>query len=142
MFISPETKSNIVVDPVKADLTEDQRAVVDVIKRCLMATHVRDTATLRQVFHPTASHIGWDEGDLRHVTLEPWLAFVDSIPSPESTGQVYDKAIEWLEVCGTAAIVRVRAAYRAFSYVAYFSLVKTTDGWRIVFECYNQERTR
>ena len=37
---------------------------------------------------------------MRHVTMEQWFAFVESIPSPESAGQAYDAVVEWLEVCG------------------------------------------
>jgi hypothetical protein len=118
----------------------EQRAVAQVVERYFQAIHQGDTAGLATVFHPSATLIGWDEGALRHVTLERWFRFVKSIPSPASEGAECDGKILAIDVSGTAAMVKVGETYRAFYYVDYLSLVKVGDGWRIVSKCYHQAR--
>ncbi len=116
----------------------EQRAVAQVVERYFRAIHEGDTAGLAAVFHPSATLIGWDEGELRHVTLERWFRFVESIPSPASQGAECDGKILAVDVTGTAAMVKVSETYRAFHYVDYLPLVKVDGGWRIVGKCYHQ----
>ena len=133
-------KIDLAVAPARPHLAADQDAVLAVIEQYARAIHAGDTRGIREAFHPTATLIGWDEGSMRHATLEQWFAFVESIPSPESAGQAHDAVVEWIEVCGTVAIARVRESYRAFRYVDYLSLIKTPDGWRIAHKSYHQEK--
>lgn len=118
--------------------TEPEAAVVAAVEGYFQAIHAGDTAGLAAVFHPTATLIGWDEGELRRVSLEQWFRFVESIPSPASQGAVCDGKVLSVDITGTAAMVKVSESYRAFRYVDYLSLVFTPDGWRIVGKCYHQ----
>lgn len=108
------------------------------VQTYMEAIHAGDTAALARVFHPTATLIGWDEGELRQVNLERWFAFVESIPSPRSLGVVSDARIVCVDVTGTVAVAKVAETYRNFHYVDYLSLLSTQAGWRVVHKCYHQ----
>lgn len=126
----------------KESLVEEEfgleRAVRKTVETYCGAIHRGDTQALATVFHPTATLIGWDEGELRCVTLEQWFRFVDSIPSPASEGLSCEAKILWVDICGTAAVAKVSESYRAFRYVDYLSLLDTGDGWQIVGKSYHQ----
>lgn len=109
-----------------------------VVQDYMDAIHAGDTVTLAQVFHPTATLIGWDEGELRLVPLERWFAFVESIPSPRDQGTASDAHIVCVDVTGTVAVAKVAETYRSFRYVDYLSLLQTEAGWRVVHKCYHQ----
>lgn len=115
-----------------------ETAVRHVVETYMEAIHGGDTDTLARVFHPTATLIGWDEGELRRVGLERWFAFVRSIPSPRSLGVASDARIVAVDVTGTAASVKVEETYRRFRYVDYLSLLFMDDRWQVVHKCYHQ----
>ena len=128
----------MIENPSPLSVAEAEQAVRDTVKAYFQAMHNGDTGELGTVFHPTATLIGWDEGQLRCVTLEQWFRFVNSIPSPASQGAVSDGEILAVDVSGTAASVKVRESYRAFRYSDYLSLLWTGDRWQIVGKCYHQ----
>ncbi len=128
--------------PAPARLKEESASAEAEVRRTVQiyieAIHAGDTAALARVFHPTATLIGWDEGELRQVTLERWFAFVESIPSPRSLGVVSDARIVSVDVTGTAAVVKVAETYRKFHYVDYLSLLMIGDHWQVVHKIYHQ----
>jgi len=125
-------------NPQPEPATTAEPLVRKTVETYFMALHHADTDGLAAVFHPTATLIGWDEGELRRVSLEQWFRFVNSIPSPASEGVACDGEILAADISGTAAMVKVAESYRAFRYVDYMSLIQSTDGWRIVGKCYHQ----
>lgn len=114
------------------------RDVADVVDEYLIAIHAGDTKQLAKIFEPGASLIGWDEGELRRVPLSQWLAFVDSIPSPKSTGVPFDGKIVSIDIYETVAVAKVTESYRSFKYVDYLSLVYDRGQWKIAAKCYHQ----
>lgn len=116
----------------------DDDEVRTVVESYFTAIHEGDIDRLKEVFEPTATLIGWDEGELRRVNLDQWFEFVKSIPSPASEGVIQDGKIVWLDVTGTAAVAKVTETYRMFKYVDYLTLLKIGDQWRVVGKCYHQ----
>lgn len=102
------------------------------------AIHAGDTQALAQVFSPTATLVGWDEGELKCVARDRWFAFVNATPSPQSQGAPLDSEILRVDVFGTVAVAKVREAYRNFEYVEFLSLLWTGKRWEIVNKCYHQ----
>lgn len=117
--------------PAEAEVRRTVQTYMDAI-------HAGDTAALARVFHPAATLMGWDEGQLRRVTLEQWFAFVASIPSPHSLGVVSAARIVSVDVTGTAAVVKVAETYRNFYYVDYLSVLLTGEHWQVVHKIYHQ----
>jgi hypothetical protein len=115
-----------------------EQAVADTVDEYFTAIHTGDTEALGRIFHATATLIGWDEGALRRVTLDRWFAFVKSIPSPASTGALRNGEILSIDICGTAAVVKVKESYRKFQYVDYLSLLHTGERWQVVHKSYHQ----
>lgn len=108
------------------------------VEAYFLAIHAGDTQTLRRLFAPTATLIGWDEGELKCVTRDRWCAFVESTPSPKSHGAPLDGEILHVDISGTAALAKVREVYLSFEYVEFLNLVWTGDRWEIVHKCYHQ----
>ncbi|RLA54179.1 MAG: hypothetical protein DRR42_02565 [Gammaproteobacteria bacterium] len=124
--------------PEPSAATSAEPLVRQAVEAYFAALHNADTDGLAAVFHPTATLMGWDEGELRRVSLEQWFRFVNSTPSPASEGVTCDGEILAVDISETAAMVKVSESYRAFRYVDYMSLIQTADGWRIVGKCYHQ----
>ena len=102
-----------------------ERAVSETVEAYFQAIHKGDTQRLGELFHPTATLVGWDEGQLRRVTLEQWFRFVESIPSPASQGAPCDGQILSIDVSGTAAaaaIIRTRNSQMFSNDIAYTRL--------------------
>src|SRR5262249_47706350 len=116
--------------------TED--AARRTIEGYFSAVHAGDTRSLGELFSPTATLVGWDEGELKSVLRDRWLEFVGSIPSPRSQGDPLDSEILDLDVFGTAAVAKVREYYRNFQYVEFLALLWTGDRWQIMHKCYHQ----
>jgi hypothetical protein len=115
-----------------------EKAVAETVKRYCKAIHNGETRLLAEAFYPTATLFGWDEGELRRVTLEHWFRLVDSIPSPESTGALRDGEILSIDICGTAAVVKVKESYRKLRYMDYLSLLHTGERWQVMHKSYHQ----
>lgn len=116
----------------------DVADVADVVETYLIAIHAGDTTRLAEIFEPTASLIGWDEGEMRRVPLKQWLAFVDSIPSPLSAAVPFDGKIISIDISETVAVAKVTESYRAFKYLDYLSLINDDGQWKIVGKTYHQ----
>lgn len=115
-----------------------EAAVRETVEAYFTAIHAGDTAELATIFAPAATLVGWDEGELKFVTRERWFAFVEATPSPKSQGAARNGDILHVDVDGTAAVAKVREAYRAFDYVDFLSLVWTGRRWQIVHKAYHQ----
>jgi hypothetical protein len=115
-----------------------EAAARETVEAYFSAIHAGDTIWLGSIFSPQATLVGWDEGELKFVTRERWLAFVESIPSPRSEGAPRNGEILYVDVQGTTAMAKVREAYRAFDYVDFLSLVWTGRRWEIVHKTYHQ----
>jgi hypothetical protein len=115
-----------------------EEAARKTIEGYFSAVHAGDTHSLGQLFSPTATLAGWDEGELKSVPRDRWLEFVGRIPSPRSQGDPLDSEILDLDVFGTAAVAKVREYYRNFQYVEFLALLWTGNRWQIMHKCYHQ----
>lgn len=119
-------------------LAATEAAARETVSAYFSAIYAGDTRALGRLFSPAATLVGWDEGELKCVTRERWLEFVEATPSPKSEGAPLDGEILRLDVFGTAAVAKVRELYRKFEYVEFLNLLWTGERWEIVNKCYHQ----
>jgi hypothetical protein len=51
------------------------------------------------------------------------------------------RRIDWVEVTGTAACARVTLVHGATTFVDYFVLLKTAEGWKIANKAFHGQPT-
>ena len=101
--------------------------------------HQRDLARLRLAFHPSAKLFGHIDGVFIEMSLDEWLAKVQSRPIPAECGEPFDMAILRVEVTGDVAAVKVRNLYRGLRFTDYLHLAKLDGQWRIVNKTFHHE---
>ncbi|NQU57978.1 MAG: nuclear transport factor 2 family protein [Rhodospirillales bacterium] len=97
-----------------------------------------DSALLRNVFHPLATIIGYgSDGELKTMTLDDFLGFVDSVPSPQAAGIEFDMSVLSVDLSGKAAAVKVHDYYLGRDFIDYLHLAETVSGWVITAKAFH-----
>jgi hypothetical protein len=101
--------------------------------------HHGDIEKLRKAFHPSASIVGYYQGDLLYDSLGEFLDLVKGIPVPASSGEEYDKRIVSIDVTGTVATAKMAELYLGLRFTNYMSLVKVDGTWVIVSKTFHYD---
>ncbi|MBT4934431.1 MAG: nuclear transport factor 2 family protein [Rhodospirillaceae bacterium] len=99
-----------------------------------------DVDLLRRIFHPLATVIGYgSDGELKTMTLEDFLGFVQTVPSPETTGADFDMSVLSVDRSGKAAAVKVHDYYIGRDFIDYLHLAETDSGWKITAKAFHSD---
>ncbi len=100
-----------------------------------------DSALLRGIFHPSAMIIGYgSDGELKTMTLNDFLGFVDTVPSPQAAGIDFDMSVLSLDQSGKAAALKVHDYYLGRDFIDYLHLAETDSGWKITAKAFHSDR--
>ena len=114
--------------------------VLATIKIYFDGLHTSDCALLRSAFHPLSTVIGYgSDGELKTMTLDDFLAFVDTVPSPQTSGVKFDMSVLSADRSGKAAAVKVHDYYLGRDFIDYLHLAETTDGWKITAKAFHSD---
>jgi ketosteroid isomerase-like protein len=111
----------------------DIAAVTEVVRTYYDGMMEGDTAKLRRAFHPRASIVGNEGGELYWATLKEFTAECEGAVSQAGP---YEWRIERLSFEGDTALVRLGGQHAGVWYSDDLSLVLTDDGWRIVHKTF------
>ena len=110
----------------------DIAAVTEVVRAYYDGMIEGDAAKLGRAFHPRASIVGNERGELSWANLEEFVA--------ECQGAVSAGAYEWrierLSFEGDTALVRLGGQFAGVWYSDDLSLVLIDDAWRIVHKTF------
>ncbi len=111
----------------------DIAAVIEVVRAYYDGMIEGDAAKLGRAFHPRASIVGNEGGELYWATLEEFAAECERAVSQAGP---YECRIEHLSFEGDTALVRLGGQYAGVWYSDDLSLVGTDDAWRIVHKTF------
>lgn len=112
-----------------ADIT----AVAEVARLYYEGMVSGDRAKLNRVFHPRASIVGNEGGELSWTTLEEFATECET-----TAGQTGERAwqIDGVSFEGDTALVRLGGRYAGFWYSDDLSMVRTDADWHIVHKTF------
>ena len=111
----------------------DIAAVTEVVRAYYDGAIEGDAAKLARAFHPRASIVGNEGGELYWANLEE---FVAECQGAVSEAGPYEWRIERLSFEGDTALVRLFCQYAGVWYSDDLSLVLIDDAWRIVHKTF------
>ena len=111
----------------------DIAAVIEVVRTYYDGMIEGDAAKLGRAFHPRASIVGNEGGELTWSTLEEFVAECEGAVSQAGP---YEWRIEGISFVGDTALVRFGGQFAGVWYSDDLSLVRTDDTWRIVHKTF------
>jgi hypothetical protein len=122
-----------------ADLSAEQLAACQPIEQYFLGHARDDAAHMRQAFLPTAHIESIKEGVFTSWPLDFYCErFKGQVAADEASRK---RSIDWVEVTGTAACARVTLVHGATTFVDYFVLIKTAEGWKIANKAFQGQPT-
>jgi hypothetical protein len=122
-----------------ADLSAEQLAACQPIEQYFLGHARDDAAHMRQAFLPTAHIESIKEGVFTSWPLDFYCErFKGQVAADEASRK---RSIDWVEVTGTAACARVTLVHGATTFVDYFVLLKTAEGWKIANKAFQGQPT-
>ncbi len=98
-----------------------------------------DAAHMRSAFLPTARLDSRRDGPLTSWTLDFYCQRFKNQPAADEAQR--QRSIDLLDVAGTAAMARVTLVHGATTFIDYFVLVKTDEGWKIASKTFHAQPT-
>jgi Putative lumazine-binding len=124
--------------PTFAQTTSEESAVRQTVNTYLHGLKFNDIESFRKAFHPGAKlFFVRANGALGELTQEQWYRGFATSAGKEEPG---DLQIAALDITGKAASVKVVEIYADSTYTDYISLLKLTDGWKIVNKIFVMEK--
>lgn len=116
------------------------KAIHETVENYFDGLYRSDSALLRSTFHPRAGVIGYGgDGKLKTMSLDDFLAFVDTVPSPQAAGSEFDMSVLAVDICGKAASVKVHDFYLGRDFIDYLHLADTGVGWKITAKAFHSD---
>jgi hypothetical protein len=116
------------------------KGILETVKIYFDGMYRSDSALLGRIFHPQASVIGYgSDGELKTMTLDDFLTFVDTVPSPEAAGIEFDMSVLSVDRSGKAAAVKVHDYYLGRDFIDYLHLAETDLGWKITAKAFHSD---
>jgi Putative lumazine-binding len=97
-----------------------------------------DGAHFRKVFHPESKLFFIRDGKFASRTSEEYIGGATGKPPADEAQR--KRTIDWIDVAGDAAVVRITLAYPTVTFVDYMSLLKIDGEWKIVNKTFNANR--
>lgn len=119
--------------------TAEQLAACEPIQQYFLG-HARDDASLmRRAFLPSAHIESMREGVFTSWPLDVYCERFTGKPAADEAQRT--RRIDWVEVSGTAACARVTLVHGANTFVDYFVLLQTAEGWKIANKAFGGRPT-
>jgi hypothetical protein len=99
-----------------------------------------EPAKLREGFYASSNlYVAGPQGELRVI---PFDKFLENVQKGEVSGRAKPKsAIDFIDRAGTAAIVKITEHSADATVVDYLSLVRSSDGWKVVAKTFYVDHT-
>lgn len=119
----------------------DRADIETVVWTYLDGLHEGDTEKLGQAFHPVSHLYGIDDkGNVTDLPREKWFELVKGRPSPKAQKLPRHDRIVSVDQSGPAtAFVKVECAIPPRFFTDYLSLIKTSEGWRVVSKSFKTD---
>ena len=118
---------------------DEGNAVIDVAAMYFKAMVDADEAELRRIFHPKASVIRQEEGELEFASLDQ---FIETTPEAKTGDKPFEYRVEELNLVGDTAVISVGGYCYGNWFTDHLSMVKIAGEWKIVskvFYAHSQE---
>jgi hypothetical protein len=124
-------------EPAEAN---DRAAIEAVVWTYLDGLYEGNADKLAASFHPVSHLYSDDNGTVTDLPRDKWIEWVRSRPSPKSKGHPRHDRILSVDQAGPAtALVKCECAVPPRFFVDYLTLIKTTEGWRVVAKAFKTE---
>jgi hypothetical protein len=121
-------------------MTEDLARIRAAAQTYLDGLHEGDADKLATVFHPTSSLTYEQEGDLKPLPRDEWLASVRSRPSPQSRGLArHDEILQIDQSSPTTAFVKLKCAIPPRFFTDYLCFLKIGGKWQVAQKVFTTE---
>ncbi len=117
----------------------EQLAVLEPIQNYFQG-HAQDNADfMRKAFLPTAHIESMREGVFTSWPLDVYCERFKGTPATDEAQR--RRTTDWIEVHGNAACARITLVHGAMTFVDYFVLLKTEQGWKIANKAFQGQAT-
>jgi len=118
-----------------ASYSTEQNAVLEPIEHYFQG-HARDDASqMRLAFLPTAHIESMREGVFTSWPLDVYCERFKGSPAADEASR--RRKVDWIDVSGHSAAARITLVHGATTFVDYFVLLKTADGWKIANKAFH-----
>jgi hypothetical protein len=117
-------------NPALADAPTEDAAVRAAIEHYFRGHSTGDGAHFRKVFHPEAKLFWIKDGAFAQRPSEEWIAAAKGAPAADEAQR--KRTVEWVDITGSAAMVKLRLDYPTVTYTDYMSMLKIDGVWKIV----------
>ena len=132
--------ANLPYQHTNASPASDMAAIESVVWTYLDGLYEGDTEKLAAAFHPVAHLYSDDRGMVVDVPRDQWFDMVRKRPSPQSQSHPRHDRIISIDQAGPAtAFVKCECAVPPRYFVDYLTLIRTSDGWRVVSKAFKAE---
>ena len=117
----------------------EEAAVRVPLERYMLGHATDDAAHMREAFMPSAHIESVREGPLTSWTMEAYCArFKGMRAADEATRR---RTIDAIDIAGTAASAKITLVHGAVTFIDYFLLLKTEQGWKIANKAFHAQTT-
>ncbi|HEV7765393.1 MAG TPA: nuclear transport factor 2 family protein [Thermoanaerobaculia bacterium] len=99
-----------------------------------------DGAHFRKVFHPESKLVFIRDGKYASRTSEEFIASSPGKPAEDEAQR--KRTIDWIDVTGDAAVVKITLTYPAVTFTDYMALLKIDGEWKIVNKLFHADRKK
>ncbi len=113
-------------------MSQDLTAIEAAVKTYLDGLYEGDAEKLASVFHPTSSLTFEQDGALKPLPRDEWLAGVRSRPSAKSQGLARSDHVLQIDMSGpTTAFVKLKCAIPPRYFTDYLCFLKIGGQWQV-----------
>lgn len=94
----------------------------------------------RKVFHPESKLFFVRDGKVATRTSEEYINGAPGKPADDEAQR--KRRIDWIDVAGDAAVVKITLTYPAVTFTDYMSLLKVDGEWKIVNKLFHADRKK
>lgn len=124
-----------------ADAQHPEAAAVREPLQNYMQGHARDDAAfMRKAFMSTARIESMREGEVVSLPLDVYCQRFKGTPAADEAQR--RRTIDWVDIADSAAAARITLVHGAMTFIDYFVLLKTADGWKIANKAFHGQPTR
>lgn len=99
-----------------------------------------DGAHHRNAFHPEGRLVFVRDGKFMQWTSDEYIGRSSGKPAADEAQR--KRVIDWIDVTGDAAVVKLRLLYPEVTFTDYMSLLKIDGTWKIVNKTFHVERKK
>jgi hypothetical protein len=118
---------------------DEQLAALEPVNNYFQGHAQDDAAFMRKAFLPGAHIESMREGVFTSWPLEVYCERFKGTPAADEPSR--QRRVDWIEVHGSAASARITLVHGATTFVDYFVLLKTEQGWKIANKVFHGQAT-